>query len=103
MDLSKVPDLELRQKIKPLSERLQAVKRQIDRERSREMDKLEAVIGPLRSERDRLRVEIEAALDDHPDASEVIGACLISGLPIFDSDEIEESYALACLANGAGK
>ena len=94
MDLSKVPDLELRQKVKALTEQSEALGEEIDRE-------VDRVTGALREKRNAIEKQIESLLGNRY----IDGRCDVSGLPIFDTDDIvsEHTTMLACLAEAEEK
>lgn len=85
MDLSKVPDLELRQKVKALTEQSKALGEEIDRE-------VDRVVGSLRDKRNAIEKQIETLLGDRY----IESTCDVSGLPIFDTDEATHMTFLSC-------
>ena len=85
-DLSKIPDLELRQKLKGVLAQIKAVEA-----------KLEAAAAPFESERERLEAQRDELLGERW----LEGECAITGLPIFSDDETRERRALACALEAA--
>ena len=127
MDLSKIPELALRQKIKPINDRMDAIDAEIERieddeeakmaavlkpirdrldavrnelvtAREVEHDKMREVCKPLRDERDRLDAQMAQLLGD---TRVIAGTCELTGLPIFDDDETEECTVLTCAVDTA--
>ena len=81
-DLSKIPDLELRQKAKELDDAI---------------DKIDAYIeeksAPLYEQRRKLVDQLHALLGDRS----LDGRCAATNLPIFEDDEVIEKRVLACV------
>lgn len=93
-DLSKVPDLELRQKIKPINDQMDAIDAQIEKIRSEHYQRMDAAMKPLNDQRDKLDAQLEEILNDR----EIVATCASTGLPIFDEDETVEQVVLAAVA-----
>lgn len=91
-DLSKVPDLELRQKIKPLCDRLDAIDEKLEAMRK----VLRQQTRSLNDEHDKLSEELADLLGT--DERSVVGTCSVTGLPILDDDETVDTRRLACVA-----
>lgn len=124
MDLSKVPELELRRKIKPINDRLNAIEAEIEHLEETEEAKMQAALKPIRDRLNAVRDELQNARDaafekmgatykhlqDERDELEtqiaqllgedraVEGICHLTGLPIFSDDETTGFTALACVA-----
>jgi hypothetical protein len=94
MDLSKskIPELELRWKIKPLYDRIVALEAEIDAAGLNMRRQLEVSTKTLCDERDKLDEEIGEILGD---GRAVQSVCCLTGLPIFDGDEVVEALAAA--------
>ena len=127
MDLSKIPELELRQKLKPINDRLAAIDAEIERIEDDEEAKMAAVLKPIRDRLDAVRNELASARDaecekmraickplrDERDGLDaqlgqllgddriIAGTCELTGLPIFDDDESMMCTVLACVADSA--
>lgn len=82
-DLSKIPDLALRQKVKPLLEAIEHIDL-----------KIEDVLTPIQAERDKLDKQVKALIGDRY----IDCTCAVTGLPIFGDDDRVESVSLACVA-----
>lgn len=94
-DLSKVPDLELRQKIKPMAERLAALQAAVDKKLDELREQNEADLLPLKQQAADAEDEIDKLLGEDRWFE---GICDKTGLPIFSDDETEEIRVLACVA-----
>ena len=93
-DLSKIPDLELRQKAKALNDRIDAIDAELEKRRSETWKKFHDDTAALDAERDKLDEQLGELLgEDH----EITGTCDVTGLPIFDGDEVIEKQVLACV------
>lgn len=92
-DLSKVPDLELRQKVKPLNDKWDALEAQLARLR----DEHHAKTAPIHEAQSELSDQISDILDGR----EIVGTCESTGLPVFDDDKGVRRYSLLPVANGA--
>ena len=97
-DLSKIPDLELRQKIKPLQEKRDALSRQYDETYDRMTEARRTATEGIQAEIDSIGEQIDDLLAPHPEASEIVGVCEATGLPVFDTDETKTRHTLACVA-----
>lgn len=82
-DLSKIPDLALRQKIKPLNDKIEALDAQIERLQQDSHAQYLAASKPLRQQRAALDEELGALLDER----EIVGTCSKTSLPIFEGDD----------------
>jgi hypothetical protein len=92
MDLSKIPDLEIRQKAKGPSDEVDAIDKQIETVRADYYAKMDAEVKPLYERRAKLDEQIAAIIGKD---REIVGTCAKTGLPIFDGDETEELLVLA--------
>ena len=90
-DLSKIPELELRQKIKPINDRMDAITIQMDEIREKHRAAAHDALVPLNSEWDKLQGELAEKLGDD---REIVGTCDKTGLPIFSDDETKELLVL---------
>lgn len=98
MDLSKVPDLDLRQKVKPLNDRISALDAMIYAQRAAMEEKIDAAVKPLEDEKEKIEGTIAEMLGDD---RELDGTCAVSGLPLFAGDDVTGHYVyrLACLSD----
>lgn len=94
-DLSKIPDLELRQKIKPINDRIDAVGEKLRQMQTEFYAKCKAASAELDAEYGRLNDQLSELLGED---REITGTCAVTGLPIFEGDETVEKYVLACVA-----
>ena len=81
-DLSKIPDLELRQKAKELDDAIDRIDLRI-----------EEMTAPLQDERQKLYDQLDELLDGRS----LDGRCEATGLPIFDGDDVLQKRVLACV------
>ena len=81
-DLSKIPDLELRQKVKVISAAIEAIDARIDE-----------IAAPHYEERHKLQKQLDALLGERY----LEGHCWETGLPILDGDDVLERRVLACV------
>ena len=81
-DLSKIPDLELRQKAKVIDDAIDKIDVRIYE-----------ITTPLYEERVKLVDQLNALLGERC----LDGRCAATGLPIFEDDEIVEKRVLACV------
>lgn len=94
MDLSKIPHLELRQKVKPLNDQIDALDEKIAALKTEYRNKLNEAAAPLYVERDRLNDQLEALIGD-ASLGDIIATCTKTGLPIFEEDETETTHHLS--------
>jgi hypothetical protein len=88
MDLSNIPELELRQKVKPLYDRAMEISAKIAAMRREHDAKFSELIKPIEDEEMELQNKIRAELGDEYD---VVGRCCVTGLPIFEEDEVYDA------------
>ena len=81
-DLSKIPDLELRQKAKVIDDAIDKIDARIHE-----------VTAPLYDERNALMRQLHDLLDGRC----LDGRCEATGLPIFEDDEVIEKRVLVCV------
>ena len=81
-DLSKIPDLELRQKVKELDDAIDKIDARI-----------EEIAAPLYAERNMLRDQQNEILGERT----IDGWCATTGLPIFEDDDVVEKRTLGYL------
>lgn len=125
MDMSRVPDLELRRKVKPINDRMDTIDAEIERieqdfetksaticdpirdrlnliraeltrAREAEAEKARAACKQLRDERDKLEGQLNELLGEDRC---IEGTCHLTGLPIFTDDETTEFTALSCVSD----
>jgi hypothetical protein len=94
MDLSKIPDLELRQKVKPLWDQRVKLDTEIERRKEEVHDAMAAAVRPLYDEIDAIDEKLNELLGER----EIAGTCDETGLPIFDGDDTEETVTLRLVA-----
>jgi hypothetical protein len=88
MDLSNIPDLELRQKVKPLYDRAMEIEAKIAAMRREHDAKFSDLVKPLEDEETELQNRIQSELGDE---YEIVGRCCVTGLPIFSEDEVYDA------------
>ena len=81
-DLSKIPDLELRQKVKELADAIDKIDARI-----------EEMTAPFYAERNILRDQQNEILGERT----IEGWCDTTGLPIFEDDDVVETRTLGYL------
>ena len=96
MDLSNVPELELRRKIKPINDRLDAIEAELQRAYGAEHEKTKAAYAPLLAERERLEAQINELLGEDRC---IEGTCCVTGLPIFSDDGWTDAMVLTCVTD----
>lgn len=94
-DLSKIPDLELRQKAKVLNDAIDAIDNKIAAVQEEFRAKMNAACAALDKEREALDDELASILGED---REIVGTCCKTGLPIFDGDETRTFECLEAVA-----